>query len=66
MTPSPENLKNLLNPKGGRMVAIVGAAPVQHCVLITRQDNTYTEKVLFDALVCALQNQAQNKKTFTF
>ncbi|MBR6876899.1 MAG: protein-L-isoaspartate O-methyltransferase [Neisseriaceae bacterium] len=62
----PENLKNLLNPKGGRMVAIVGAAPVQHCVLITRQDNTYTEKVLFDALVCALQNQAQNKKTFTF
>lgn len=55
----PENLKMLLKPEGGRMVAIVGSAPVQRCILVTRQGDSFSEKTLFDTLVCGLKNESQ-------
>lgn len=49
----PENLKARLND-GGRMVVIAGKAPVQHCLLITRQGDEFAQTVLFDTLVTGL------------
>lgn len=53
----PEVLKNQLKD-GGRMVIIVGDKPVQRALLITRNGNEFSEKVLFDTYVTYLNNQA--------
>ncbi|QEY24169.1 protein-L-isoaspartate O-methyltransferase family protein [Neisseria animalis] len=52
----PEVLKQQLND-GGRIAAIVGTAPVQRAVLITRSGNEFTEKVLFDTVAAGLDDR---------
>lgn len=54
----PETLFPNLKPNGGRMVVIVGSAPVQRAMLITRHDDTFQERVLFDTLVVGLNQKA--------
>lgn len=54
---APEVLKNQL-AEGGRMVVIVGSAPVQRALLITRKGGNFTEQVLFDTLVPNLRSKA--------
>jgi protein-L-isoaspartate(D-aspartate) O-methyltransferase len=56
----PEHLVNRLNP-GGRMVAIIGRAPVMQAVLIERADTTNAQAVtrttvLFETLTQALED----------
>lgn len=46
----PEMLKEQLKD-GGRMVVVVGGAPVQRAQLITRNGNTFVETTLFDTLI---------------
>ncbi|QMT32960.1 protein-L-isoaspartate O-methyltransferase [Conchiformibius steedae DSM 2580] len=53
----PENLKARLND-GGRMVVVAGKAPVQHCLLITRHGDEFSQTVLFDTLVTGLDAKA--------
>ncbi len=53
----PEVLKGQLKD-GGRMVAAVGGAPVQRALLITRNGDVFSEKVLFDTLVPNLASSA--------
>ncbi|MDO4879082.1 MAG: protein-L-isoaspartate O-methyltransferase [Neisseria sp.] len=54
----PETLKEQLAP-GGRLVAVVGGAPVQRAKLITRlSDTEFTEKTLFDTLIPCLHSPA--------
>lgn len=63
----PELLKLRLRENGGRMVVIVGTAPVQRCLLITRNGSEFTEKVLFDTMVSGLNSKAAPKvNKFTF
>ncbi|MCS4532757.1 protein-L-isoaspartate O-methyltransferase family protein [Neisseria montereyensis] len=50
---APDTLKNRLK-EGGRMVVVVGGAPVQRALLITREGGSYIEKVLFDTLIPSL------------
>lgn len=63
----PDKLKENLSPKGGRMVVIVGNKPLQHCLLITRQGDKYTQTTLFDTCVTALKtNNLPTKDLFSF
>lgn len=57
----PENLKNCL-ADGGRMVVIVGDAPVQRCLKIVRHGDRFEESVLFDTLVSRLDDKVLPKK----
>lgn len=50
----PENLLQQLTD-GGRMVVVVGSKPVQHCLLITRAGDAFTQKSLFETLITPLQ-----------
>ena len=52
----PEALKDQLKD-GGRMVVIVGEAPVQRAQLIVRHGNTFVESTLFDTLIPLLVNE---------
>ena len=52
---APELLKEQLKD-GGRMVVIVGGAPVQRAQLIVRNGNTFIERTLFDTLIPMLTN----------
>ncbi|MDO5068731.1 protein-L-isoaspartate O-methyltransferase family protein [Neisseria zoodegmatis] len=51
----PEALKNQLNNNGGRMVVVVGEAPVQRALLITRNGDAFAEQVLFDTYIPQLK-----------
>ena len=53
----PEALKQQL-ADGGRMVVIVGTAPVMRARLIRRQGNEFHETTLFDTVVPALHSAA--------
>ena len=55
----PEILKEQLKD-GGRMVIIVGRKPVQHALLLTRNGNEFSEKVLFDTVVAHLEDKSAN------
>lgn len=46
----PEALKSQLK-NGGRMVVVVGSAPVQRALLITRHGEGFTEHTLFDTYI---------------
>lgn len=50
----PEALKNQLS-NGGRMVVVVGEAPVQRALLITRNGDSFSEEVLFDTYIPGLK-----------
>ncbi|MDO5638388.1 MAG: protein-L-isoaspartate O-methyltransferase [Neisseria sp.] len=53
----PETLRQQLKD-GGRMVVVVGDAPVQRAQLITRTGDTFTETTLFDTLIPKLSSKA--------
>lgn len=53
----PEQLKQQLTD-GGRMVVVVGDAPVQRAQLIVRKGNSFTETTLFDTLIPKLTSKA--------
>lgn len=53
----PDLLKQQLK-NGGRMVVVVGDAPVQRAQLIIREDNAFTETTLFDTLIPKLSSKA--------
>ena len=53
----PDVLKKQLKD-GGRLVVVVGSAPVQRALLITRKGEQFTEKVLFDTFIPYLSNHA--------
>ena len=55
----PEILKEQLKD-GGRMVVIVGRKPVQRALLLTRNGNEFSEKVLFDTVVAHLEDKSAN------
>ena len=55
----PEILKEQLKD-GGRMVVIVGRKPVQRVLLLTRNGNEISEKVLFDTVVAHLEDKSAN------
>ena len=55
----PEILKEQLKD-GGRMVVIIGRKPVQHALLLTRNGNEFSEKVLFDTVVAHLEDKSAN------
>ncbi|WP_274584743.1 protein-L-isoaspartate O-methyltransferase [Neisseria leonii] len=62
----PETLKQQLRD-GGRLAVIVGNAPVQRALLITRNGSVFEEKVLFDTFVSYLNSPADTAATrFTF
>ncbi|WP_107878614.1 protein-L-isoaspartate O-methyltransferase family protein [Neisseria animaloris] len=62
----PEILKTQLK-NGGRMVVVVGEAPVQRALLITRNGDNFTETVLFDTLIPTLQTKTlQPASKFNF
>lgn len=50
----PEALKGRL-ADGGRMVVVVGEAPVQRALLITRSGDAFAEQVLFDTYIPQLK-----------
>lgn len=50
----PEALKKQLT-EGGRMVVVAGSEPVQRCILITRQQDEFTQITLFDTLIAPLE-----------
>ena len=53
----PEILKRQLKD-GGCMAVIVGGKPVQRALLITREGDMFSEKVMFDTLVANLSDKA--------
>ena len=53
----PEKLKAQLKD-GGRMVVILGQAPVMRATLVQRQGSDYSERVLFDTVAPALGSKA--------
>lgn len=53
----PETLLQQLNPQGGRMVVVVGGQPVQHCLLIVREGESFKQTVLFDTQIFGLQDK---------
>lgn len=61
----PENLKVRLK-EGGRMVVVAGHAPVQRCLLISRQGDEFSEKVLFDTLITGLDAKSVPSKRVRF
>lgn len=63
----PETLKARLSEQGGRMVVVVGSAPVQRCLLITRNGDVFTQKTLFDTLIAGLDaTQVAQSNQFVF
>lgn len=56
----PEVLKQQLKD-GGKMVVVLGQAPVQRALLLTKQGEQYAEKVLFDTLIPELNSSAVKK-----
>ncbi len=61
----PDSFQHSLQ-RGGRLVAVVGNAPVMQAVLITRSgDNEWSEEVLFETEIPPLRNVAA-VKPFTF
>lgn len=58
----PEKLQAQLVPEGGRLFAIVGTGASMKAVLITRQDQTYRTKILFETSVPALRHAPQPKE----
>lgn len=38
------------------MVVVVGSEPIQRCVRVTRDGDTFSEKILFDTLITPLQD----------
>lgn len=62
----PDLLKQQLRD-GGRLAVIVGEAPVQRALLITRNGSEFEEKVLFDTFVSYLNSPAdRDPSRFTF
>ncbi|MDO4997244.1 MAG: protein-L-isoaspartate O-methyltransferase [Neisseria sp.] len=62
----PETLKNQLSDNG-RLVAVVGTAPVQRAILLEKNGNEYKQSVLFDTLIPSLNSQvAKAKDPFNF
>lgn len=63
----PEQLISRLNPQGGRMVVVVGTEPIQRCLLITRNGETFGQKTLFDTQITALHDPVFGQPNrFTF
>lgn len=62
----PENVPGYLNPNGGRLVAIIGQAPLQRCLLVKRNGNEYSQTVLFETAVAGLNEKAAQPNKFTF
>lgn len=61
----PEVFQKSLN-RGGRLVAVVGDAPVMEAILITRSgDNEWTRESLFETCIPTLANAPQPQR-FTF
>ncbi len=61
----PESFQQSLQ-RGGRLVAVVGTAPVMETVLITRAgDNEWNQETLFETEIPALRN-VETVKRFTF
>lgn len=58
----PEVLKTQLK-EGGRLVVVVGSAPVQRALLITRKGDTFTETTLFDTFIPYLSTDAAPAST---
>ncbi|WP_037586231.1 protein-L-isoaspartate O-methyltransferase family protein [Stenoxybacter acetivorans] len=56
----PDNVSELLTD-GGRLVAVVGEAPVMKAVIITRKDGQFEEKTLFETVVPSLKSTAATK-----
>ena len=61
----PEALLQSLND-GGRMVVVVGGAPVQRCLQIIKQGDTFTQKTLFDTQIIYLNEQSVKADLFDF
>ncbi len=65
LTTLPETFQKSLN-RGGRLVAIVGVAPVMEAILVTRtSDNGWSHESLFETSIPALINATQRQR-FTF
>ena len=63
---TPEQLKQQLK-EGGRLVAVIGDAPVQRAQLFIRTGDTFTESTLFDTLIPKLNSYTDNPfNKFTF
>ena len=61
----PEALLQSLND-GGRMVVVVGGSPVQCCLQIIKQGDTFTQKTLFDTQIVYLNEQGGKADLFDF
>lgn len=58
----PENFQQSLNP-GGRLIAVVGQAPVMHAQLVTRgQGGSCRTETLFETCIPPLQNALQPQR----
>lgn len=51
----PELLKNQL-ADGGRMMVIVGQSPLMYATLVTREGDSFKEKIIFDTLAAPLKS----------
>lgn len=63
----PENVLNYLNPNGGRLVAVIGQAPLQRCILVKRNGSQFQQTTLFETAIPGLNDQhtpQPNKFTF--
>lgn len=61
----PEALLQSLND-GGRMVVVVGGSPVQRCLQIIKQGDTFSQKTLFDTQIVYLNEQSVKADLFDF
>lgn len=63
----PKMLQFRLHESGGRMVVVVGDEIIQHCLLITRNGNEFTQKTLFDTVIPRLDSaQIVQSNQFVF
>lgn len=63
----PEHVLRYLNPNGGRLIAVIGRAPLQHCTLIKRQGNDFSRTILFETSIAGLnETVARQTNRFTF
>lgn len=63
----PGHIADYLNPQGGRLVAVVGKAPLQQCILLRRNGSEFTRTVLFETAIPALDGKAAKPAgAFTF
>lgn len=63
----PEQVLNYLNPQGGRLVAVIGQAPLQRCLLVKREGDAFEQTALFETAIAGLHEQAARPKNrFTF